>query len=344
MSGVRGFGSDNHAGVVPEVMVAVMAANTGRAWAYGDDRWTAQAKEVLAAHLGQAEIAFTFNGTGANCVSLATICRPWQSVICAATAHINTDECAAPERIAGVKLVPVETADGKLTPELVQPHLTGFDFEHHAQPKVISISNASELGTVYTPQETRALADLAHSHGMLLHVDGARIANAAAGLGCSLAALTSEAGVDALSLGGTKNGMMAAEAVVLFEGVPAADLKYVRKQSAQLASKMRFIAAQFTAMFEGDLWLQCAQRANEAARRLADGACAAGIDVAYPVDANEVFARLATPLARELSKRFDFYIWDETPDDSGRLLVRWVTAWDTREEDVDALVSALARG
>lgn len=338
----RGFGSDNQAGVIPEVMLSVMAANTGQAAAYGDDPWTARATELLRDQLGPCDVAFTFNGTGANCVCLATMCRPWQSVICAETAHINTDECGAPERIAGVKLVPVATPDGKLTPELVRPYLAGFDFEHHAQPRVISISNAAEFGTVYTAEETRALADLAHEHGMLLHVDGARIANAAASTGGSLSAITSDAGVDALSLGGTKNGMLAAEAVVLFERASTADLKYVRKQSAQLASKMRFIAAQFIAMFEGDLWLRCATHANESAMRLAAGAREAGAQIAHPVDANEVFAWLDAEKARDLAERFRFYVWDERADEKGRLLVRWVTAWDTRDEDVDALVAAIA--
>jgi threonine aldolase len=338
----RGFGSDNHAGVVPEVMLSVMAANTGRAAAYGDDEWTARAKELLTGHFGTCEIDFVFNGTGANCVCLSVMCQPWHSVICAQTAHINTDECGAPELIAGVKLVPVATPDGKLTPELIAPELVGFGFEHHAQPRVISISNASELGTVYTPAEIRALADVAHEHGMLLHIDGARLANAAASLGCSLREITVDAGVDALSFGATKNGALAAEAVVLFERAATPDVKYVRKQSAQLASKMRFISAQFIAMFEDDLWLKCATHANNAAARLADGARSAGVEIAYPVDANEVFARLDAQKARALAEQFRFYIWDETPDEQGRLLVRWVTAWDTSDEDVDALVSAVS--
>lgn len=339
---VRGFGSDNHAGVVPEVMAAVMAANHGRARAYGDDVWTGRATEVLQGLLGECQVAFVWNGTGANCVCFAAMCRPFESVVCATTAHVNTDECAAPERVAGVKLVPVATPDGKLTPELVRPELTGFGFEHHAQPKVISVSNVTELGTVYAPGEIRALADLAHEHGMMLHVDGARIANAAAALGCSLKELTADAGVDALSFGGTKNGMLAGEAVVLFERAATDALPYVRKQSAQLASKMRFVSAQFIAMFEGDLWLQCARAANGAAARLASGAASAGVELAYAVDANELFAWLPAGPAAELAERFGFYIWDETPDAQGRVLVRWVTAWDTRDEDVDALVEALA--
>jgi threonine aldolase len=338
----RGFGSDNHAGAHPEVLTALLAANVGHVPAYGDDPWTARATEVVRGHVGtDADVAFVFNGTGANCVCFAALCRPWESVICAESAHVNQDECGAPERLAGVKLVPVATADGKLTPELVRPYLTGFGFEHHAQPKVISISNVTELGTVYTAEEIAALASTAHEHGMLLHVDGARIANAAVSLGCSLADITARAGVDALSLGGTKNGMVFGEAVVLLGDARRDHLAFVRKQSAQLASKMRFVAAQFTAMFEGELWRECAAAANERAARLAAGARAAGVELALEPQANEVFALLPAETVAPMQERFRFYTWDETPDDRGRLLVRWVTSWDTRETDVDELVGAL---
>lgn len=338
----RGFGSDNHAGVVPDVMAAIMAANLGHAHGYGDDEWTAEATAVLKRHLGSdCDIAFVFNGTGANCVCFAAVCRPWEAVVCARSAHINTDECAAPERLAGVKLVPVDTPDGKLTPALVRPHLTGFGFEHAAQPRVISISNVTELGTVYTPAEIAALAGLAREHGMLLHVDGARIANAAASLGCGLSELARDAGVDLLSLGATKLGALGAEAVVLFADARTDVLPYVRKQTGQLASKMRFASAQFTALFEGELWLECARNANAMAARLAAGARAAGVELAYAPQANEVFAYLDAGRVPALQERFGFYTWDETPDARGRLLVRWVTAWDTTEADVDAFVEAL---
>ncbi|PKQ15176.1 MAG: threonine aldolase [Actinobacteria bacterium HGW-Actinobacteria-7] len=334
----RGFGSDNHAGVHPEVIASIMSANLGHAHGYGEDPWTAEATATLKRHLGdECDIAFVFNGTGANCVSLAAVCRPWESVICASTAHINCDECAAPEHLAGVKLVTVETPDGKLTPDLVRPHLTNFGFEHAAQPRVISVSNVSELGTVYTPEELSRLAELAHEHGMLLHVDGARIANAVVSLGCTLRELTAEAGVDILSLGATKNGALGAEAVVLFGGARTDDLKYIRKQLGQLASKMRFVAAQFSAMFEGDLWLESAAHANAMARSLADGAQAAGIELAQPVNANEVFAILPAQKIAPLQERFHFYIWDEPGH-----IVRWVTSWDTTQDDVDALITALA--
>jgi threonine aldolase len=337
----RGFGSDNHAGVHPEVLSAIAEANVGHAHAYGDDPWTARAIRAVRAQVGdEAQVALVFNGTGANVVGLAAVCRPWESVICAESAHIMTDECAAPEHIANVKLIPVATPDGKLTPELVKPALTGFGFEHHSQPKVISVSNVTELGTVYTGRELRALADLAHSKDMLLHVDGARIANAAAGAGAPLSALTESAGVDVLSLGGTKNGMLAGEAVVLFGTARTDDLAYVRKQSGQLSSKMRFIAAQFVAMYEGDLWRRAAIGANLMARRLSEGAQAKGVEIAFPVQANEVFALLPDDSIPGLQERFHFYAWEEGLAE-GRSLVRWVTSWDTTSVEVDELVRAL---
>lgn len=338
----RGFGSDNHAGVHPEVLAAIADANAGHAHAYGDDPWTAEAHAAIRKLVGDdaAQVALVWNGTGANVVGLATGARPWESVICATTAHINSDECGAPEHIANVKLVPVATTDGKLTPELVEPHLTGFGFEHHAQPRIISVSQVSELGTLYTPDELRALADQAHCHGMLLHVDGARLANAAVGLGCSLAQITGEAGVDILSLGGTKNGMLAGEAVVLFGDALTDDLPYVRKQSGQLASKMRFVAAQFSAMYGGDLWSRCAIQANAMATRLANGARDRGVELAHPTQANEVFALLPEQRVADLAARFHFYTWQRAERPS-HTIVRWVTSWDTTAEDVDALLAEL---
>ena len=337
----RGFGSDNHSGVHPEVLAAIAEANTGHAHAYGDDPWTTRAIAAIHGQLGSdVQVALVWNGTGANVVGLSALCRPWESVLCASSAHINTDECAAPEHIANVKLVPIDTPDGKLTPELVAPQLTGFGFEHHAQPRVISVSQASELGTVYTPDELRALSEVAHGHGMMLHVDGARLANAAVGLGCSLAAISSEAGVDALSFGGTKNGMLAGEAVVLFGQEVTDDLPFMRKQSGQLASKMRFVGAQFVAMYEGDLWQRCAGNANAMAARLAEGAIARGVDVVHEVFANEVFALLPNERIGELAAHYHFYTWqaDAAP---GLSLARWVTSWDTTAEDVDGLLGAL---
>jgi threonine aldolase len=341
MEAWRGFGSDNHSGVHPEVLAAIAEANVGHAHAYGDDPWTVRATAALQMEFGEnSQVAFVFNGTGANVVGLSAICRPWESVICAESAHIMTDECGAPEHIANVKLIPVATPDGKLTPELVKPALTGFGFEHHAQPKVISVSNVTELGTVYSARELKALADLAHSKGMLLHVDGARIANAAVGGGAPLSGLSSDSGVDILSLGGTKNGMLAGEAVVLFGEARTDHLGYVRKQSGQLASKMRFVSAQFVAMYEGDLWRRSASAANLMARRLAEGAQAKGVEIAFPVQANEVFALVADDAIPELQERFHFYAWEEGLAE-GRSLVRWVTSWDTTAVEVDDLIRAL---
>lgn len=338
---VRGFGSDNQAGAHPEVLAAIVAANDGHVHAYGDDAVTTRAIEVLRRHFGEeCDVAFTFNGTGANCVALAAACRPWESVICPATAHINCDEAAAPERLAGVKLVPVATPDGKLTPELVRPHLATLGFEHAAQPRVISVSNVTELGTVYSAHELRALADLAHENRMLLHVDGARIANAAAALEGDLKTITVDAGVDLLSLGATKNGLAFGEAVVLFGDARTHDVVFVRKQLGQLASKMRFVAAQFEALFEGDLWLQSARHANAMASRLAEGARGAGITLTQEPRANEIFALLPAQRVASLQERFHFYTWveDAAP---GMYEVRWVTSWDTTQSDVDALVDAL---
>lgn len=339
----RGFGSDNHAGVHPEVLAAIAEVNGGHAAPYGADGVTRRAEELLVRLFGEdCDSAFVFNGTGANCVGFAAAARSWESVICAESAHINSDECGAPERVGGVKLVPVQTPDGKLSPALVAPHLRGFGFEHHAQPRLISISNVTELGTVYTPAEVAALAELAHDHGMLLHCDGARLANAAVALGCSLRELTTDAGVDVLSLGGTKNGMMFGEAVVLCGEARSSHLAYVRKQSTQLASKMRYVSAQFLAMFGTDLWQRCARNANDMAARLAEAAESAGIELAYPVQANELFAWLPRATAAELATRFRFYVWDEVPDERDRVLVRWVTSWDTEPSDVEAFADALS--
>lgn len=337
MSAARGFGSDNQSGARPEVLAAIAAANEGHVTAYGDDGHTAAAVEVLRSHLGpDCEVRFCFGGTGANVVGIATVARPFEAVVCPRTAHVYTDECGAVERFAGVKLLPVETEHGKLTPEGAEGWLHGFGSEHHSQPRVLSISNVSELGTVYTPGEVRELADLAHGRGMLLHVDGARLANAAAALDVPLSALTSDAGVDVLSFGGTKNGMLYGEAVVLFGDARTADVAYVRKQAGQLPSKTRFVAAQFRAMYQADLWRESAAHANRMAALLADGAREAGVRITHPVDANEVFAIVPPEHVSWLQERVPFYVWDEVTSE-----VRWVTSWDTAEEDVAAFTELL---
>jgi threonine aldolase len=337
----KGFGSDNHAGVHPEVLSAISAANVGHAHAYGDDPWTQRARAIIAETVGaDSRVEFVWNGTGANVVGLSAVCRPWNSVVCPETAHINNDECGAPEHIADVKLIPVATPDGKLTPDLARPRLKDFGSQHQSQPRVISVSNATELGTAYTQAELRALSDLAHEYGMLLHVDGARLSNVAAAQGVPIAALTGQAGVDVLSFGGTKNGLLAGEAVVLLGDAISEELPFVRKQSAQLASKMRFVACQFEAMFGTDLWLRCAGHANEMAQRLAARAQERGVEIAYPVQANEVFALLPDERIADLQERFHFYTW-QIGARPGMSTVRWVCSWDTEPSEVDALGEAL---
>src|SRR5918992_5808723 len=334
----RGFASDNHAGVHPEVIEAIAAANEGHAAAYGGDSWTARAQQRFQEHFGPAARAFpVFNGTAANVLCVEALTHPWQAVVCARTAHLNVDECGAPER-AGRKLLSVETADGRLTPELVAPLLTRIDDEHVVQPRLISITQSSELGTVYGPEAIAALAEWAHAHEMLLHVDGARLCNAAAALGVPLRALTTDAGVDAVSFGGTKNGLLGGEAVVLLRDGAADGFRYRRKQSMQLASKMRFISAQLDALLAGDLWLRLARPPNAMAQRLA--AAVAGLDgvrITQPVEANAVFAIIDPARTARLKADWPFHVWDERTGE-----VRWMTAWDTPPEEVDEFAEALA--
>ncbi|MDI6713225.1 MAG: low specificity L-threonine aldolase [Anaerosomatales bacterium] len=336
----RMFASDNASGAHPAVLDAIRAANVGHAYAYGDDDWTRAAEAVVRRHLGdEARAFFVFNGTGANVTALAAMIRPYEAVICPATAHINVDECGAPERFTGGKLIAVPTPDGKLTPEMVERAIFGVGVEHHSQPRVVSISQSTEYGTVYRPDEIVALAEVAHRHGMYLHVDGARISNAAASLGRSLKDMIADSGVDVLSFGGTKNGMLFGEAVVFLREGLGEDFRFVRKQGAQLASKMRFIAAQFVALYGGDLWLENARHANEMARVLAEGMAAVpGVRITQPVEANEVFAVLPCEAIAPLAEEFGFYVWDERAGE-----VRWVASWDTTPEDVAAFVAGARR-
>jgi threonine aldolase len=331
------FASDNYAGAHPAILEAVAAANDGWAGAYGDDPWTAGLRDRLRELFGEVEAFPVFNGTGGNVTVLATVLRPFEAVICPETAHINVDECGAPERIAGAKLVDVPTPDGKLTSELLRPRLIGFGDQHHVQARVVSISQSTELGTVYTPAEIGALADVAHEAGLLLHVDGARLVNAAEALGLELRELTSDCGVDLLTLGGTKSGLLGAEAAVFFRPELAADYVYARKQGTQLASKMRFLSAQLLRLLEGDLWRETAGHANAMARRLADAVAAVpGVDLAYPMQANAVFAVLPEAAIERLHERYHFYVWDE---DAG--VVRWMCSWQTTPHDVDELAAAV---
>ncbi len=342
MSGAAGapltlFASDNYAGAHPAVLEAIVAANEGWAPAYGDDRWTAALRDRLREVFGDVEPFPVFNGTGGNVTALSAVLRPYEAVICPETAHINVDECGAPERIAGAKLVDVPTADGKLTPELVRSRLVGFGDQHHVQAKVVSISQATELGTVYSVAETAALAGVVHDAGLYLHVDGARLVNAAEALGAGLAEVTTGCGVDVLTLGGTKSGLLGAEAVVFTRPELAQSYRFARKQGTQLASKMRFVSAQLLRLFEGDLWRETASHANAMARRLGDAVAAVpGVGIAYPVQANAVFASLPAEAIRRLHETYHFYVWDEPAG-----IVRWMCSWQTTADDVDALVAAV---
>ncbi|MCL3862405.1 low specificity L-threonine aldolase [Actinotalea sp. K2] len=335
---VRGFASDNYAGVHPAVIAAISDANDGHQVAYGEDVYTARLHEVMAGHFGrEVEVFPVFNGTGANVLSLQSMLPRWGAVICTETAHVHTDENAAPERVAGIKLLTVPTPDGKLTPELVDRQAWGWGDEHRAQPAVVTITQSTELGTCYTPAEIAALCEHAHGHGMTVHLDGARIANAAASLGVPLRAFTTDAGVDVVSFGGTKNGLLGAEAVVVLDPSASTGLTYLRKMNMQLASKMRFISAQLVALLEGDLWLRSAQHANAMAGRLRDGVQdLPGVRIVRPVQANAVFAVLPDGVADRLRTRFRFYDWDAATGE-----VRWMCAFDTTEQDVDRFVDAL---
>ncbi|WP_210417171.1 low specificity L-threonine aldolase [Citricoccus sp. SGAir0253] len=342
----RGFASDNYAGAHPEVLAALAAANTGHQPAYGDDEWTARLQGLVRAEFGDRAQAFpVFNGTGANVVALQALLPPWGAVVCAESAHIHHDEGGAPERVAHTKLYPVPTPDGRLTPELVDRQAHGLGFVHRAQPAVVEIAQVTELGTVYTPAQVRELADHAHALGMAVYMDGARLANAAAALGVPLRSFTTDAGVDVVSLGGTKNGALGAEAVVVLdpdavrsgaEG-PGKAVEYLRKSSMQLASKMRFVSAQLVALLTDGLWLRSAAHANAMAARLADGVRdLEGVTLTQEPAANQVLAVLDPAVADAVRARYAFYDWD-----AARHEVRWMTSWDTTEEDVDGFLAAL---
>lgn len=336
---MKGFASDNYAGVHPEVLAAIAEANVDHAVAYGEDPWTQRAEGLLRDHFGpSARSWLVFNGTGANVLAFRALCRPWQGVICAETAHVNVDEGGAPEAIGGTKLLTLPTPDGKLTPELVDRHLTRVGDEHAVQPRVVSVTQSTELGTRYEPGELRALADHAHAHDLLLHVDGSRLANAAAGLGVPLAATSTDLGVDALSFGGTKNGLLGAEAFVLLNDDIGEGATYLRKQTLQLASKGRFLAAQVIALLEGDLWRTSAAHANAMAGRLAAAVEGVpGVTLTQRVQANAVFALLPDGVPDRLREDARFYTWDESTGE-----VRWMCSWDTTEAEVDAFAARVA--
>lgn len=335
----RTFASDNYAGVHTEVLTALAVANGGHQVAYGEDQYTAALADVIRAHFGErAETFPVFNGTGANVVALTSALPRWGADVTTTTAHVHTDEAGAPERMTGLKLLTVPTRDGKLTPELVAREAWGWGDEHRAQPLAVSITQATELGTIYTPDEVRAICDYAHRHGMAVHMDGARLWNAAATLGVPFREFTTDAGVDILSLGGTKNGLLGAEAVIVIDPDRSPGLVFLRKMTMQLASKMRFASAQLLALFDDDLGLRSAAHANAMAQRLRT-ALEAAVTLAFTQDtqANAIFATLPTEIADRIRERVRFYDWDRARGE-----VRWMTAWDTTPEDVDRFVAIIA--
>ncbi len=334
----RGFASDNNAGVHPEVLKAIEAVNSGHVIGYGDDIYTAKAKEILKKHFGEKiDPYFVFTGTGANVLGLNTITESFQAIICTETAHINVDECGAPEKFTGCKLLPIKTRDGKLTIDLIKKHLHGIGFEHHVQPRVISLTQATELGTVYRPEEIKQIADFAHDSGLILHMDGARLCNAAVSLNCELRDMTTACGVDILSFGLTKNGGMLSEAVIFFDPELSLNFKYIRKQGMQLGSKMRFVAAQFISLLGSDLWRNNASHANEMAKLMAGKLTKIpGVTITQKVESNGIFALIPAEIIDDLQKKFFFYIWDEN-----RSEVRWMTSYDTTRNDVEEFVELI---
>lgn len=343
---LRGFASDNYSGIHPAVLQAISDANNGHQVAYGEDDYSERLQQVFISHLGEGiEVFPVFNGTGANVVGLQSMLPRWGAVIAAATAHINVDEGGAPEKVGGLKLLTVPTENGKLTPELIDLEAWGWGDEHRAQPTVVSITQSTELGTLYSPEEIKAIADHVHSLGMWLHMDGSRLSNAAASLGLPMRAFTRDVGVDVMSVGGTKNGAMLAEAIVVMNPEAATGLKYLRKTNMQLASKMRFVSAQLIALYEGDLWLENARHSNAMAARLragidaglADGSIK-GVEFTQDTKANGLFLTLPEGVADQLRGTFRFYDWD-----AARREVRWVCSFDTTESDVDKLIELVAQ-
>lgn len=346
----RGFASDNYAGVHPAVLDAMVAANEGHEVAYGEDSETEKFDRVVKENFGSKAVGFPlFNGTGANVVALQAAMQRWEAVICADTAHINTDEGGAPEKMAGLKLWTVPTPDGKLTPKLIESQIFDIGVVHRAQPGVVSITQTTELGTLYQPAEIKKIAEMAHKHGLLLHLDGARLSNAAAALGLSFKAFTTDVGVDLVSVGGTKIGGLGAEAVIVVDSKSkrgkelVAAMPYLRKTSMQLPSKMRFVSAQLNALFENkaSVAMENARHANKMAKKLHDGVVAIAakhpeVVVPNPTQANAVFPILPAAVTKKLLKSYRFYIWNQA---TGQ--VRWMCAWDTQESDVDGLLGAL---
>jgi threonine aldolase len=337
---MRSFASDNNSSVHPKVMEMLMKANEGHAVGYGDDPWTEEATRLVKQQFSRpCEALFVFNGTGSNTMALQLMTRPYHIIFCADTGHIAVDECGAPSKGTGCFMRTIPTKDGKLTPELLAPYMINFGVEHHSQPGAVYISQCTELGTVYTPDEVKALCEFAHSHGLKVHMDGARISNAAAALGVSIDEVSGACGVDTLTLGGTKNGLMGAECVVVFNPELMDEARYARKQTCQLASKMRYLSAQFIAFLTDELWRTCAEHANRLAQKLHD-ALAAMPDVQFTqkMESNQLFFIMPKEKEEKLHEKYYFYYWNEAIGE-----MRLVTSWDTTEEDVDGLIEYVKR-
>jgi len=332
---IHSFGSDNHSGAAPEIIEAIIKSNIGFAVAYGEDQITERAEMLFKRDFGsESSVFFVFNGTGANILALKAMTSSYNSIICAESAHINADECGAPEKLTGCKLIPIPAIDGKVCSQDVKRKLTGFGFQHHSQPKVLSISQPTELGTLYSPGEIETLANLMHEHGGYIHIDGSRISNAAASLKLPVRSFTSDIGVDALSFGGTKNGLLIGEAVVFFRKELAENFLYVRKQAAQLFSKNRFIAAQFNAFLEDGLNVRLAEHSNKMAKYMSEQVRKIEkIVISRPVETNAVFATIPREITEKLREKHYFYIWDEESNE-----VRWMCSFNTREEDIDNFI------
>lgn len=336
----RGFASDNNSGIHPALLRAIEEANTGHVTGYGDDEYTRRAEAIVRSHFGnRCEVFFVLTGTGANVLSLAASTRSYSAVLCAATSHIQVDECGAPEKFTQCKLIPVPTGNGKITCGQLEEHMHGVGFEHHVQPRVISISQPTEMGTVYTVEEIRALSAFAKDHNLLMHMDGARLANAAVSLQLPFYAFTADAGVDILSFGGTKNGMLFGESVVLFNPALTEGFRYFRKQAMQLSSKMRFISVQFEVYLRDAIWESNAKHANRMARLLLERVSRIdGVEITQPVEANAVFAVIPREVIFPLQQVYFFYVWDE-----GKNEVRWMTSFDTTEDDIEGFAITLEK-
>lgn len=334
---MKSFASDNYSGIHPEIFEAIQRANLLHEISYGSDTFTAEANRLFEKEFGEVTVLYTFNGTGANVTSLKCCTLPFQAVVCSEYAHILADECGAPTQSIGCSLLSLKTSDGKLTPEMIKPLLGRVGNVHNTQPKVISISQSTELGTVYSLQELKTLCNFAHTNGMYVHMDGARISNAVAALGVSLKAATVDCGVDIMSFGGTKNGLMIGEAILIFNDKLKANAPYFHKQSAQLFSKNRFIATQFSALLTNDLWLRMANHANKMAQLLAkEVSTLPGVEINRSVDANAVFAIIPMEVIEPLRAQYPFYEWDAETHEQ-----RWMCSFDTTEEEVRGFAATL---